>query len=118
MRKTSRRLLSQCFTRSELLRHSQAVKQKKTGNKIPMVKLQESSDVHPSNGEGVTFSVTRSPDSNSTNPVAPEAGDAGRSDKASLFKAIARCFGPFFLVGCFLKLMHDILLFVSPQLLK
>lgn len=36
----------------------------------------------------------------------------------SLLKALAKTFGPQYLVGSFFKLFHDILMFISPMLLK
>ena len=36
----------------------------------------------------------------------------------SLLKALSRTFGATFVLGALFKLLHDILIFVSPQLLK
>ncbi|XP_078481138.1 multidrug resistance-associated protein 1-like [Ciona intestinalis] len=38
--------------------------------------------------------------------------------KPSLFKAMARAFGPYYLLGSLLKVINDLLTFVSPQLLS
>jgi len=38
--------------------------------------------------------------------------------QASLFKALLKTFGPYFLLSSFLKVINDVLTFVSPQLLK
>ena len=43
---------------------------------------------------------------------------SGKTYDPSLTKALARAFGGTFLVAAFFKLIHDILMFVSPQLLK
>lgn len=36
----------------------------------------------------------------------------------SFFKALVRTFGPYFLIGSFLKIIQDLLSFVNPQLLR
>ena len=38
--------------------------------------------------------------------------------KASLLKAMCKTFGPYFLLGTFLKIIQDMLAFISPILLK
>lgn len=44
--------------------------------------------------------------------------DTKRGYQASFSLALARTFGHTFLMAAFLKLMHDCLMFVSPQILK
>jgi len=42
----------------------------------------------------------------------------GRGREASVLGPMMRVFGPTFLVGALLKLSQDLLVFVSPQILK
>ena len=44
--------------------------------------------------------------------------DGSECKKPSLLKTLVRSFAPMFFIAMFFKLMHDILMFVSPQLLK
>ncbi|XP_022091453.1 multidrug resistance-associated protein 1-like isoform X2 [Acanthaster planci] len=102
--------------RSDLSVHSPTPKQKKMGNQVPVQKLDEDGDT-PHKNE-VKFSGPNLQNGKGADHSATEAESTTRSYKASLFKAIVRTFGRVFLVGCFLKLLHDILLFVSPELLR
>ncbi|XP_078610229.1 multidrug resistance-associated protein 1-like isoform X14 [Branchiostoma floridae x Branchiostoma japonicum] len=47
-----------------------------------------------------------------------EGSESAKKCNPSLFKALVRCFWPLFAVSAIYKLIQDILLFVSPQLLK
>ena len=60
-----------------------------------------------------------------TEPLAPHGGDDGvkvvggpGSSQPSLLRALAGAFGRVVLVSALLKLANDILIFVSPLLLK
>ena len=44
--------------------------------------------------------------------------DGSEKKKPSLLKTLVLCFAPFFFVAMAYKLIHDVLMFVSPQLLK
>ncbi|XP_071797862.1 multidrug resistance-associated protein 1-like [Asterias amurensis] len=97
---------------------SHATKKVKSGGHVPMKRMEESSNATSDHGSAFSPGA-QSPDSHANSGGADGAEDwVDVSDGASLFKAIARTFGPFFLVGTFLKVLHDILLFVSPQLLR
>lgn len=48
----------------------------------------------------------------------PSGGGDGRRLQLSIVKALVQTFGPGFLLGSVLKLVHDTLQFVSPQLLR
>ena len=83
-----------------------------------MKRMEESSNATSDHGSAFSPGA-QSPDSHANSGGADGAEDwVDVSDGASLFKAIARTFGPFFLVGTFLKVLHDMLMFVSPQLLR
>jgi ATP-binding cassette subfamily C (CFTR/MRP) protein 1 len=45
-------------------------------------------------------------------------GKHWRKHHASVLPALCRAFGPTFVFGSFLKLIQDIMTFVSPQILK
>jgi len=46
------------------------------------------------------------------------AANAEKQVTASVFSTLLRCFGPAFVFGSLLKLVQDLLTFVSPQVLK
>ncbi|XP_038064145.1 multidrug resistance-associated protein 1-like [Patiria miniata] len=104
--------------KSDLSVHPPAAKQKKMGSQIPMQKLEESGDGHRNKVDEVAFSGTPSQNTKKPEKHTSDTDAIMRGYKASLFKTIARTFGRVFLIGCFLKLLHDILLFVSPQILR
>lgn len=41
-----------------------------------------------------------------------------KTGEPSLFWALCRTFGPYFLVSTVYKIIHDILMFVGPEILK
>ncbi len=47
-----------------------------------------------------------------------EYADGKKHSDVSFVRALRRTFGHTFLMAAFLKLLHDILVFVSPQILK
>ncbi|XP_076819730.1 multidrug resistance-associated protein 1-like isoform X2 [Clavelina lepadiformis] len=56
--------------------------------------------------------------SNNDEEILIEQPATEKKKEPSLLKALVKTFGPFYLVGTFLKILSDILTFVSPQLLN
>jgi len=55
---------------------------------------------------------------NTTENCRRNAANAEKQVTASVFSTLLRCFGPAFVFGSLLKLVQDLLTFVSPQVLK
>lgn len=53
-----------------------------------------------------------------SDPVSVDFVGSTTKKQASILPALIRTFGPMFLFGAFLKLIQDVLTFVSPQILR